>query len=44
MTEQLSLLFNGAGTIEKEATACNQLFAFAGQKKPTPDPIEKPQA
>ena len=44
MTEQLSLFCHGAGAIEKDAAARKQLLAFAGQKKPAPDAIEKSQA
>lgn len=44
MTEQLSLFFDGAGEIEKNAAAPKQLLAFAGQKKPAPDAIEQSHA
>lgn len=44
MTEQLSLLFQGGGGIEKDAAAGKQLVAFAGQEKPPPDAIEESQA
>ena len=44
MTKQLSLLCQGAGKIEKDATARKQLVAFARQEKPPSDAIEEPQA
>ena len=44
MTEQLSLLLDRAGAIEKHAAARNHLLAFAGQEQPASDPIEKTQA
>ena len=44
MTEQLSLLFDGAGAIEKNAAARNHLFAFAGQEQSPSDPIEQTQS
>ena len=44
MMEQLSLLFHGAGAIEKDAAPGKQLLALASQKKPASDPIEESQA
>jgi hypothetical protein len=44
MTKQLRLLFHRAGAIEKQTASRKQLLAFAGQKKPASDTIEKPQA
>jgi hypothetical protein len=44
MTKQRSLLFQGAGGIEKDAAAREQLVAFARQEKPPPDAIEEAQA
>ena len=44
MTEQLGLLLDGAGAIEKDTAAGDQLFAFARQKKPPTDPIEESQS
>ena len=43
MTKQLSLLFDSAGAIEKNAAARNHLLAFAGQDQPASDPIEQTQ-
>ena len=42
-TQQLSLLFDGVGAIEKHAAAGDQLLTFTGHEKPAPDPIEKSQ-
>jgi hypothetical protein len=44
MTEQLSLLMDRAGTVEKETAARDQLLAFAGQQKPPANPVEQPQS
>ena len=43
MTQQLSLFFDGARVIEKDAAARKQLLAFTSQKKPAPDAIEELQ-
>ena len=44
MTEQLGLLFDRAGAVEKDAAARNQLFALARQEKPSTDSIEELQS
>jgi hypothetical protein len=44
MRQQLSLLLDRVGAIEKDTTARNQLLAFTRQKKPSADSIEELQS
>jgi hypothetical protein len=44
MPEQLSLLLDGAGAIEKHAATRDHLLTFAGEEQPASDPIEQTQA
>src|SRR5262245_24089447 len=44
LREQLRLLRYGAGAIEQQTTAGQQLLAFPGQQESTSDAVEKPQA
>jgi hypothetical protein len=43
-TEQLSLLFDGAGAIKKNAATRNHLLTLPGQEEPASDPIEQTQS
>lgn len=44
MRQQLSLLLDRAGAIEKDTTARNQLLTFTRQKEPSADSIEESQS